>query len=338
MRRRSVLIPLLLALIAMGLLAWAPFPLGRKPSWIITLTRANFFAVFAMSWDILSGYTGQISFGHAFFISAAGYTSALLNVYLDWPLWATIPLGTLVAVLTGLLVAVPALRLRGPYFALVTLVLPIVAIKLVMIFSNVTGGEYGKYGLTPLTGVRDPIAFMRVNYFYSLALMVLIAVVLLVIARSKIGKVFEAIRENEEAVEAAGINTAKYKILSFIISSFVAGLGGALYVHSWENLIPSTILSLTLSIELIVATVVGGMGTIIGPIVGAYFLKAGQEYIKELAGASPTLAFLAKWDVLIFMVLLILLIFFARRGLIPSLQLLLRGLRFPVKGVQRADD
>lgn len=338
-RSRSRLIPLALALLILGLLAWAPFPLSRRPSWIVTLTRANFFAVFAMSWDILSGYTGQISFGHAFFISAAGYTSALLNVYFHWPLWATIPLGTLVAVLTGLLVAVPALRLRGPYFALVTLVLPIVAIKLVMIFSNVTGGEYGKYGLTPLTRVRDPIAFMQVNYLYSLVLMVFVAVALLLIARSKIGKVFEAIRENEEAVEAAGINTAKYKILSFIISSFVAGLGGAFYVHSWENLIPSTILSLTLSVELIVASVVGGMGTIIGPIVGAYFLKVGQEYIKELARATPALAFLTKWDVLIFMVLLILVIFFARRGLIPSLQILLRGLRpAEARGAQGGDD
>lgn len=308
------------------LLAIAPFLLVHQPRWITILTLANFFAVFAMSWDILSGYTGQISFGHAFFIGAAGYTSALLNVYLQLPLWLTIPMGVIAAVLMGLLVAVPALRLRGPYFSLVTLILPIVALKLVLVFSNFTGGELGKYGLTPLSSARGFIPFQRANYFYSLGLMIFVALGLTLIARSKIGKIFEAIRENEEAVEAAGIDTAKYKILSFIISSFVAGLGGAFYVHYWESLIPSTILSLTLSVELIVAAVVGGMGTIIGPIVGAYFFIAGQDWFQQVAGHSTSLGFLKEWDVLIFLVILILLVFFARGGLLPALEAIWRRL------------
>ena len=304
------------------LLAVTPYLLAHQPRWVTILSLANFFAVFAMSWDILSGYTGQISFGHSFFIGAAGYTSALLNIYLDLPLWVTIPAGVAVAVLMGLLVAVPALRLRGPYFSLVTLILPIVAFKLVLIFSQFTGGELGKFGLTPLSPATSFFAYERARYFYSLGLMVLVAISLILIARSKVGKVFEAIRENEEAVEAAGINTAKYKILSFIISSFVAGLGGALYVHYWESLIPSTILPLTLSVKLIVAAVVGGMGTITGPIVGSYFLIVGEEYVKGIARGHPSLGFLEKWDTLIFLVILILLVFFARRGLLPSLRLL----------------
>jgi branched-chain amino acid transport system permease protein len=312
-----------------ALLALSPFLLVRAPRWITVLTLANFLAVFAMSWDILSGYTGQISFGHAFFIGAAGYTSALLNIYLRLPLWLTIPIGVIAAVLTGLLVAVPALRLRGPYFSLVTLILPIVALKFVMIFSNFTGGELGKFGLTSLSQVRGFIPHQRVNYFYSLGLVVLVAAALLSIAHSKIGKIFEAIRENEEAVEAAGINTAKYKILSFIISSFVAGLGGAIYVHYWESLIPSTILTLTLSVQLIIAAVAGGMGTITGPLVGAYVLVAGQEWFKEIAQLSPSLQFLREWDVLIFLVILILLVFFARRGLLPALYTLWQRL-FPL--------
>ncbi|MCR4404009.1 MAG: branched-chain amino acid ABC transporter permease [Candidatus Acetothermia bacterium] len=303
------------------LLVLSPSLLMRvnAPHWISVLTQANFLAVFAMSWDILSGYTGQISFGHAFFIGAAGYTSALLNFHLKLPLWLSIPAGVIAAVLMGLFVAVPALRLRGPYFSLMTLILPIVAMKFVLIFSNFTGGELGQFGLTPLSRARGFLAHQRVNYFYSLGLMLLTAVVLLLIARSKVGKVFEAIRENEEAVEAAGINTAKYKILSFIISSLIAGLGGALYVHYWESLIPSTILTLTLSVQLIVAAVAGGMGTISGPLVGAYLLVGGQEWFKELAALSPSLGFLEKWNVLIFLVILILLIFFARRGLLPAL-------------------
>jgi branched-chain amino acid transport system permease protein len=317
------------------LLALLPFLLAHQPRWITVLTLANFFAVFAMSWDILSGFTGQISFGHAFFIGAAGYTSALLNIYLELPPWLTIPTGVAAAILMGLLVAVPALRLRGPYFSLVTLILPIVGLKLVLILSDFTGGELGKYGLTPLSPATSFFANLRANYFYSLGLMVLIAAGLLAVARSKVGKIFEAIRENEEAVEAAGINTAKYKILSFIISSFVAGLGGAVYVHYWESLIPSTILSLSLSVQLIIAAAVGGMGTVTGPIVGSYFLVAGQEWFKQAARSFPSLEFLTKWDVLIFLVMLISLVFFARRGLLPSLYLLLRRL-IPAPALRRS--
>lgn len=318
---------------SLALLAWAPFLLVRQPRWITVLTLANYFAIFAMSWDILSGYTGQISFGHAFFIGAAGYTSSLLNIYLKLPLWLTIPTGVIAAVLMGLLVAVPALRLRGPYFSLVTLILPIVAIKLVLIFSDFTGGELGKYGLTPLSKARGFIPYQRINYFYSLGLMALVAAGLAMIARTKVGKIFEAIRENEEAVEAAGINVAKYKILSFAISSFAAGLGGAFYVHYWGSLIPSTVLSLTLSVELIIAAVAGGMGTILGPLLGSYLLVGGQEGLKGLGQLSPTLGFLKEWDVLVFLVLLILLLFFAQRGLLPAIQGLF-GRFFPLPSLR----
>jgi len=318
-------------------------PLFSNVKWLTVLGFANFFAIFTMSWDILSGYTGQISFGHAFLVGAAAYASALINVYLDFPIWLTIPLGVLAAVILGLVVAVPALRLRGPYFALVTLILPIVANKLVTIFSWITGGEKGTSALFHV-GTVDPLVqfpfealaagklslqqanfiYERTKYYYALGLMLLIALGLLIIARSKIGKIFEGIREDEEVVEAAGINTAKFKILAFIISSTVAGLGGAFYVHYWENLYPTTVLSLTLSIEMIIAAVVGGMGTIIGPIVGSYFLRAGQEYIKGLSEGGSIFSFLRGWDMLTFLVLLILLVFFARRGLIPVVYTLAR--------------
>lgn len=320
-------------------LSFVPFFLASHSKWITVLTFANFYAIFTMSWDILSGYTGQISFGHAFFIGVAGCTSALLNVHLDMPIWITMPLGVIAAVLMGVLIAVPALRLRGPYFALVTLLLPIVAIKLIGIFHEYTGGVTGRYVADPLYPIiiGTPFKVARtINYYYSLGLMLLVAIGLLAIARSKIGKIFEAIRENEEAVEAAGINTAKFKVLAFVISSFVAGLGGAFYVHFWKSLIPNTILSLQLSVELIIASVVGGMGTIIGPIVGSYFLKTGQEYIRGVARGYQPLSFLKEWDMLIFLLILILLIFFARRGVVPTITSLTRRI-FPAKNQERGE-
>ncbi|MFQ5795663.1 MAG: branched-chain amino acid ABC transporter permease [Candidatus Bipolaricaulia bacterium] len=293
----------ILAVIALLALA----PKFTSLNLVTILTLANFMAVFAMSWDILSGYTGQISFGHAFFIGAAGYTSALLNFHLGLPLWLTIPLGAAAAVLAGLLVAAPALRLRGPYLALVTLILPIVARRLILIFSSVTGGEFG------LAGIDTISLSLEGGYYWSLGLMITIAWALRWLSRSKIGKIFTAIRENEEVVEAAGINTAKYKTLSFVISSLVAGLGGSFFVHYLMIVSPNSVLSLSLSIQVIIATVLGGVGTITGPIVGGYILVVAQEHLRSFEQISD-------WRIFIFVSILLVLMLTARRGLGPEIR------------------
>ena len=329
---------ILASVILIAVLAMLPFlPIfhpQRGDPWITVFILANYLAVFAMSWDILSGYTGQISFGQAFFIGAASYTGGLANVIWGWPLFFSIPLGILATVLLGLLVGVPTLRLRGAYLALVTLFLPILAMKLVSIerFAGITGGGLGRSGLAPLAAValrdfnhngridRADILLryaktQQIDYYYSLGLMVLVACLLLWLARSKVGKVFEAIREDEEAVEAAGINTAKYKILAFLISSFIAGLGGAFYAHFWHSLVPSEMLSLDLSIKVIIAAVFGGMGTILGPCIGAYFLVVGKDLLARLMPFALSLP--PGWTTLIFLTVLLVLLRFARRGILP---------------------
>lgn len=327
------------AILIAGLAALPYLPLfhpQRGDPWITIFILANYLAVFAMSWDILSGFTGQINFGQAFFIGAASYAGGLANVIWGWPLYLSIPLGILVAVMLGLLVGFPTLRLRGAYLALVTLFLPILGMKLVSIerFARITGGGLGKSGLTPLAAValRDfngnghidradillrYAKIQQINYYYSLGLMVVVAGLLLWLARSKIGKIFEAIREDEEAVEAVGINTAKYKMLAFLISSFVAGLGGALYAHYWRSLVPSEMLSLDLSIKVIIAAVFGGMGTILGPIIGAYFLVAGKDLLAHLMPFALSLP--AGWTTLIFLAVLLLFLRFAHRGVLPMI-------------------
>jgi len=308
----------------------------RGDPWITVFILANYLAVFAMSWDILSGFTGQISFGHAFFVGAASYSGGLANVIWGLPLYLSIPLGIIIAIFLGLLVAIPTLRLRGAYLALVTLILPILAIKLVSIeqFAPFTGGGLGKSGLTPLAYVelqdfngnghidRADILLryaktQRIDYYYSLGLMMLVTLFLLWLSRSKIGKIFSAIGQDEEAVEAAGINTAKYKIVAFLISAFIAGLGGAFYAHYWKSLVPSEMLSLDLSIKIIIAAVFGGMGTIIGPIVGAYFLVAGKDLLNRIMPGGLSLS--AGWTTLIFIAILIMLLRFARRGILPMI-------------------
>lgn len=311
--------------------------------WMTTLMYAQLFAVYAMGWDILSGMTGQISFGHIFFVAVSGYTAGLLNLYLKWPIWATVPTGVSMAVLAGLLFSVPALRLRGPYFSLVTLILPLAAARLVIILADWTGGELGKFGVTPLCqdsllntlegllsrlhiSVDSFRLYQYCNYYFFWVLMTAVGVGLVWLSTSRIGKILEAIRENEEAVEAAGINVAKYKIFAFAVSASVVGLGGALSVHTNEAVFFNSLLSLTSSIEMIVASVIGGMGTIVGALWGGFLVRGGEQLIREIAqwklpiGAEGlALSFLERWATFIFFALLLVLLFFARQGLLPLL-------------------
>lgn len=327
-RSRLALVHYGLLALFVGILALLPV-MGLPNRWYIPLIFADFFAMFVMSWDLLAGYAGQVSFGQAFFIGTAAYTSGLLNIYLHWTPALTIPLGVIASVLVGALVGGPAVRLKGPYLALVTLVLPIGASRLIGVYADVTGGNLGKTirDSWPSVARGTPyLEYLQINYYYALILMTLIALFLLAIARSRWGKIFEAIRENEDAAAAAGLNPAKYKILAFMLSALVAGLAGATYVHLPILPVlqaggPDGLFSSTLSILIIVAAVVGGMGTITGGIVGAYLLKVGQQGLSELLGQSfiADTADLQRWTTLIFLVLLVLLVLFARRGLVPLL-------------------
>ncbi len=301
----------------------APF---LPSKWMTTLTYAQIFAVYAMGWDILSGMTGQISFGHIFFVAVSGYTTGLLNLYIKWPIWATIPLGVVMAVLAGLLFSVPALRLRGPYFSLITLILPLATARLVIILADWTGGELGKFGVAALCPFPDFKANQYCNYYSLWGVMTVVGLFLVWLSTSRVGKILEAIRENEEAVEAAGINTAKYKIFAFAISACVVGLGGAFSVHANEAVFFNSLLSLTTSLEMIVASVIGGMGIIVGALWGGFLVKGGEQLIREVArwklpiGAEGlALSFLERWATFIFFTLLIILLFFARQGLLPLL-------------------
>jgi len=249
-------------------------------------------------------------------------------------------------VFVGALVGTPAVRLKGPYLALVTLVLPIAASRLIGVYADVTGGSLGKtvQDTVPNVARGTPyLEYLRINYYYALALMTAIAAFLIAIARSRWGKIFEAIRENEEAVAAAGISPAEYKVLAFMLSASVAGLAGAAYVHLPILPVlqaggPDGVFSSTLSIMIIVASVVGGMGTITGGIVGAYLLKVGQQGLGQLLGAQQLATDLQRWTTLIFLVLLILLVLFARRGLVPLLlkaPVLRHWLTVPIQTVTR---
>jgi branched-chain amino acid transport system permease protein len=287
-----------------GLLLLFSIPLITQDPYILrTLAFTGIFAIFAASWDLLSGFTGQLNLGHGAFFAVGAYSAALLNLNLGLPPWATIPVGALIAVPAALIIGFPALRVRGVYLALVTLCVPLILTGVVYAFPDFTGGELGLSGIARLSTSR--------LFDYYLVLLVMIGCALLMWkltdARSsliRLGIFLHAIREDEITARASGIDTTKYKLLAFSLSGFFAGLAGSLYAHLIRVAGPST-LELWFSFQPIMWTIFGGMATIGGPIVGVYLLFPFMEFLRII----PELR------MLIFALVIILLILFMPRGL-----------------------
>lgn len=244
------------------------------------LTFTNIFVIYAVSWDLLCGYAGQISLGHSAFLGISAYATALLNTRLGLDPWLSIPMGAIICILAGLIIALPSLRLRGPYFALATLAFPIIIHGIVLIFSDFFGGEMGISGLAPITLSRIS------NYYIVLAVTAISVVIMwkLTDAKSSIvrtGVVLHAIREEEIGARAIGINTTRYKLLAFCVSGFFAGIAGGLYTHTLRVAGPST-LELWNSILPVIWTVFGGMISMYGPAVGVYVLYPMMELLRAV--------------------------------------------------------
>ncbi len=279
-------------------------PVFTTDSYLLrTLAFANIFAIFAVSWDLLSGYTGQINFGHALFFGVAAYTSALLNLRLGLPPWLTIPIGALASTGAGLIVCLPALRLRGPYLSLVTLAFPLILLGVIFAFTNFTGGELGVSGLAR-------ISTSRVTDFYISFGVMLISVMImwkLTDAKSSLvrtGIIFHAIREDEIAARSSGINTIRYKMLAFGIGGFFAGIAGAFHAHFMRIAGPAN-LDLFLSFQVIIWTVFGGIASIYGPVVGVFIMYPLMEFLRVLP----------EIRMLIFAVIVVIILLFMPEGI-----------------------
>jgi len=263
-----------------------------NPFIVLMFTLASIYTIFAVSWDLLSGYSGQLNFGHALFFGVAAYTSALLYKYLGWQPWATIPLSMVAAVAAGVITCLPALRLRGPYLSLLTLAFPLMLAGIVMALRKYTGGELGIGNLPSIatTGVG--------RYYICLVLMTASVLIMwkLTDAGSKYvrtGLIFHAIREDEIAARATGINTIRYKLLAFAIGGLFAGLAGALYVHVVGS-VHVNVLILTTSFQAIIWVIFGGIVSIYGAVVGVYILYPlvllapnFQRLMRSLLNAIP---------------------------------------------------
>ncbi|MDR9459167.1 MAG: branched-chain amino acid ABC transporter permease [Dehalococcoidia bacterium] len=268
-----------------------------QPFTLRVLILAGIFAIFAASWDLLSGFTGQVSLGHALFFGVAAYTAALLNMNIGLAPWATIPIGALAAVAAGLAVGVPCLRLRGIYLSFATLAFPLILAGVVLAIPRITGGELGVFGIDPLSESRV------VTYYITIPSMMVLGFIMWKITDSKTGLIFHAIREDEVTARASGINTTRYKLLAFCLSGFFAGIAGGLYAHFLRGAGPST-LELALSFQVIIWAVFGGIATIYGPIAGVFILYPLTEFVLTRYLHVPQEA---KMLVLAFIVMLVLL-------------------------------
>ena len=252
-------------------------PTLTRDYYILTiLIFANIFAVFGASWDILAGLTGIFSFGQAFFFGGAGYISALLNVKVGLPVWVSMPLGGACGVLVGLLFGLPSLRLKGPYFTIMSLVFPTTVVGIIYMFPWISGGEAGIYGLDPIS------SDIAVTYLASVVLMVGSIFVLMRISSSRFGLIFRSIRDNAEIAETTGINTTKYRFLSFAISGLFAGLAGAFQAHLLMSISPFVFNS-SYSLSAMLYAALGGIGTIFGSVGGAYIMSILNESLRSVA-------------------------------------------------------
>jgi branched-chain amino acid transport system permease protein len=298
-------------IVAIGLLL---LPAVTQDPYLLHILILSFlFGSLATSWNLLVGYTGIFTFGHQAFFGIGAYTSALLAVNAGVSPWIGMWIGGIGAAFTGALIALPALRIKSvPHVAIVTLAFAeIVRITA----SNLTGLTRGELGLAvpgmstlnlPFFGSIGFTAATKLSYYY-LALIALILIVLFIrwLVHSPTGLALKAMRDSQDAAESLGVNLTLYKLLAFALSSFLGGVIGALYAHYVLILTPISAIGIELMIQIVAMTLVGGVGTLYGPALGAFLLTLGLESLRALG----------DYRLMIYGLLLVLLIIFLPKGL-----------------------
>ncbi|MGH9197157.1 MAG: branched-chain amino acid ABC transporter permease, partial [Acidimicrobiia bacterium] len=259
----------LFAALVTGLILLALYPLVATGYGIRFMLQLFMWVALAQSWNLISGLTGYVSFGHVAFFGTGSYAAAILVTTHGWHWVPASSMGGVAAVLLALIIGYPCLRLKGPYFAIAMLGLNEVMRVLVSYFEGLTGG-----GL----GISLPILYASVQIYYGmgLAAIVVTAAVYLIIT-SRFGLRLMTIREDELAAEAMGIDTARYKLYAFLLSAFVPGVVGGLFARDQGYIEPLSVFPLLTTITMIVMALFGGKGTIWGPVLGAVTLFVLQE-------------------------------------------------------------
>ncbi|MCK8602131.1 branched-chain amino acid ABC transporter permease [Desulfoferrobacter suflitae] len=267
------------------------------------------WVVIGSAWNLLAGYTGQVSFGHAIFFGTGAYTAGLGVTKLGISAWWGMLLGGPVALLVGLIIGWICFRLRGPYFALATIAIGEIFRLVAIDWRSMTDGMDG---ILIIQSFRSKLPY----YYLALALAIACVFAVYLVLRSKWGYYFVAIREDQDVAETIGISSFRYKSLSLMISSYFTGMAGAFYMNYMAFIDPHVVFSLhDISIMAILVAIIGGVGTLWGPAVGAFIMVWLQEIFR-----SAFFGLLPQWvseaHVLVFGLLVIFVIRYLANGIV----------------------
>ncbi len=282
-----------------------------------TWTLILMYCVLAQSWNFIGGFAGYAAFGNVAFFGIGAYSVGLV-LLANQPFWVGLVAGALVAGLFALLLGLPVLRLRGHYFAIATLGVPVALRELVAV-RNI-GGSGGEVSLFPAG-----LAAYTYFFYGFLALSLLCLLITVVLSRHKFGYALVAIRENEQAAEALGISTYRYKVGAFVLSAIPTALAGGMYAYWLIGFDPGTVFDIGVTVEMVLLTFLGGAGTILGPLVGAIIFEYGS-YQLDVSGFTIHNTLLGA--------AIIIVTIFLPQGLLPLVQEILHK---PAPGTTRSN-
>jgi branched-chain amino acid transport system permease protein len=250
-------------------------PLVLNPYWVRVATKVLLFAGLASGWNLIAGFCGYPSFGQVVFFGLGAYATAVAMVRLHWPFVVGLVIGVVVAMVFAVLIGLPVLRLRGHYFAVATLGVA-EAMKQVIANLGFTGGGEGiSFPLPPWTPETTTLVF-----YYALGAVLLALLGTLWLARrSRMGYAWRGIRVNEEAAQVLGVNTTYYKVVAWTLSAGFTALAGGIYGYWIAFIEPNTMFSPNVMIEMVVIALLGGVGTIVGPVLGAVVFEVLSEVV-----------------------------------------------------------
>jgi branched-chain amino acid transport system permease protein len=292
----------------------------RNEYYLHVLVGVIYSAYIASAWNIVSGYTGQLSLGHAALCGIGGYVSTLLFINLGLTPWIGMLIGALCAMAAGVFVGYPCFRLRGPYFALTTIAFAEILRIWVENTEEFFGIELrGAQGImVPLKG-QSPWLFQftsKVPYYYiAITMLLVVMAVTLWMERSRMGFYLKAIRADQDAAEALGINSTRYLLSAMALSSFLTALGGSFYAQYFRYINPERNMGLDLSIEVALMGIVGGQGTVLGPVLGAFLLTPAGEITRGFLGGK-----FMGLHLVIYGLVLVLAVMFLPKGLIQPIR------------------
>ncbi|MEJ5300967.1 MAG: branched-chain amino acid ABC transporter permease [Thermodesulforhabdaceae bacterium] len=302
MNRKKALLALILALLLLPFIVTSDY---YRHVFILSLI----WVIIGSSWNLLSGYAGQVSFGHAIFFGTGAYTAGLCVTKLHISAWWGMLFAGPVTMIVGFIIGWICFRLRGPYFALATIAFGEIFLQVAKVWKSLTGGMLG---ILIIQSFRSKIPY----YYIGLCLAILCVAVVYKVVNSKWGYYFVAIREDQDAAEAIGVSAFRYKTIAIIISSFFTGLAGAFYMNYMAFIDPQVVFSLHyISIMAILVSIIGGVGTIWGPPLGAFIMVWLQETFRSsIFGLAPR--WVSEAHVLAFGILVIIVIRYLPNGII----------------------